>query len=193
MSIGKKGILENNLYESNSILLNVDDNNYDGNPLFTPISGTNICKAYQYIDFSDYLQESSLPVHIECDVFWSAFTSNTNGTLNIYWQGTCHEISSDSNVWTGANYVTDGLNGTMTLNSLLSNGTAGSYHYDLIRTIPASWLSTYSGCKVAIRCDYSNGSGRIRVCNFKVTPVKYYGNSVKIANNSISSNTFYEI
>jgi hypothetical protein len=144
------------------------------------------------MDFSNYrVSGEDLILHVECDLAWTAFTAGTGGTFQgIWWQGSNYRDSDNTWAWAGSNYITAGLMNQFTLKNATTPTTAGAYHYDTIITIPGSWLATYSKSNIGFRCDYSDGTGKITVTNFKATPIKYY--NARIGQDFISANNFIE-
>ena len=185
----KNGIMATEeFHESNSELLNSFSSGG-----YAPAKDTvNSCVDMGTADFTNYADlNKDLSIHIECDIEWTAFTAGTGGTFNgIWWQGSNYKKETSAYAWEGTNYVCNILNSTKSLHNATTVSSPGKYHYDVTTTIPASWFNTYSKSHVGFRCDYSNGTGRIDVTNFKITPSQYY--DAKIGKDFISANNFIE-
>lgn len=189
-SVYQNGIIStiDEFHEANGELLN----NFS-NGGYTPAANMqNSCVTLGSVDFTNYASKGEdLALHIECDLEWTAFTAGTGGTFNgFWWQGSNYKISTGTFVWEGSNYINGALASQKTPRNATLVSTAGNYHYDTTTIIPASWFNTYSKSAVGFRCDYSDGTGKVTVKNFKVTPLQYY--NAKIGADFISANNFIE-
>ena len=181
-------ITSSSFYETNGYLIsNVLNGGY------TPKADTNnSCLDMGVVDFSDYVDlNRDLQMHIECDLEWTAFMAGTGGSFTgFWWQGAQFKRSSSSWVWTEGNPVTDALNNAFNPRNATTVSTAGRHHYDIVAIISASFQKNVSKLYYGFRCDYSNGTGKIAVKNFKATPYQYC--NARIGKEFISANSFIE-
>ena len=122
--------------------------------------------------------------------------SNTSGTFQIYWQGARYEISSGTWIWVGTNYITNSFNSFKDLTTLVLASTSGSFTYNTTFTLPSDFRSTYSGCQIGLRSNYSNGTARISIDEITVMEDKYSSDGsskAHIANDYIACKEIIEI
>jgi hypothetical protein len=125
--------------------------------------------------------------------------SSTSGTFDIYFQGSVYNKTEAAWQWAGNNPVTTTLNNTKSLKTIVLSATSGSYLYETTFSLPQANVNTYTGMNIGVRSNYSNGTGKLTLTNMKVIPEKYATTltppsySIRIGENHIASNNFYEI
>lgn len=124
--------------------------------------------------------------------------SSTEGTFNIYFQGSNY-TSPTSAAWQGTNPVTTALNNYKSVKTLVLSSTSGFYKYETVFTLTQSFLDTYYGSNIAMRSNYSNGTGTIIVSNITIIPEQYSTTSTppnivaRFADSHITATEFIEI
>lgn len=194
MGVCKTGTwIENEIHEFNAVE-NYDSNTYS----YIPTKDVqNSCLNGWTVDLSQYSSSViNLTIRIEIDIDYEGFDFSTAaGTAKLYWQGSNYSIVENAWKWAGTNYLTTALNNQQNLLNLVNGTGSGTYHYNNTIVIPVSWWETYSQSHVGVRCDYSNGIGKITLKNLKVYLDDEFGNgNARInSNQNIIANNFIEI
>lgn len=98
---------------------------------------------------------------VSFDVEWTKFTEGTGGTFALYFQG------SVDDAWSVNNFlVNSSISDCVLTNKVTSSD--GSTHISYTVKVPDSGNISAEKYEFGARCNYSNGSGKLRIKNIKV-------------------------
>lgn len=139
---------------------------------FTPTTANNSTFNFYRLLYSNF--ELGDKIRIIMKVQYNGFdTTNTNGDFLIYFQG-ARINSAGTGVWTGKNALVDSLNSYQNLTNLVLSQTQGEFIYNTTFVVSENDYNNYIGCNIAIRSNYSNGTGNITVYKPIIFLDKYY-------------------
>lgn len=192
LDINSRGIVEAvEFYEEGvTDALSISGNGYTLHP---PSNTNNYCSDGYYVLFNDV--SVSKKYVVEIDFTWSEnWASGTGGTFRIIFQGANKPVTGTSYIWSGTNYVTNAMNSYQSPLELVNNSpNGGTYHYKCNFIIPGNY--GYDGCRIGMRCDYSDGNGTLSWNNLKIYEYEASLNNekTKFGNNYITVKQFNEI
>ena len=120
---------------------------------------------------------------VNADLTWENFAFSGGGTNYLLIQGASRRRTD--HVYTWDNAIINSIN----ILSLIS-GTDGTAHVTGSVTISAEKLELFDGYGFSMRCDYSDGNGRLSLSNIKVCLAN---DNAKITKGYISGNEFIEV
>ncbi len=173
-NINKKGIWTTPIFHE-LYGLNITYSPYnDTERSYIPTTGINSTFAPNpyYILFSDF--DLGEKMRIIMKIGYEGFdTSNSDGTFNFYFQG-AKRNDTGGNVWSGANELTNALNNYQNLKDLVLSQTSGTFIYNTTFIISETYYTSYAGCNISTRSDYSNGTAKFTMYKPIIFPDKYY-------------------
>lgn len=173
-NINKNGlVITSNCYENDAM------NTYAGKSSdyfqYTPAKDTNNSCSGNYTWYTPEGTVTGDRFRVQLFVEYNGFdSSSTAGTFNIYFQGSRWDNVNQEWTWNaGSSSIVTALNSQMSLKTLVLSATKGTYQYDAVFAIPEDNVTRYTGQRLQIRCNYSNGTGVIKIINLRVIPDKY--------------------
>lgn len=128
---------------------------------WTPSANTNSCSTRFSTAYLPTDKQIGDEYTVSLDVEWTKFTAGTGGTFTLYFQG------SVDDGWTINNFLVSSADEALKLTSKVTAGD-GTLHVSYTKTVVNAKQATANKFNIGARCNYSDGTGQLRVKNIKV-------------------------
>ena len=112
------------------------------------------------LDLSNQVLETGDKFVVSCDIEWTKFSAGTGGTFNWHFQGAVDKAWKYENIFTYALQKVQPTVAELTASD-------GKKHLSCACTMKQDLLDKKE-YEIGIRCDYSDGTGKIKISNLKI-------------------------
>ena len=112
------------------------------------------------LDLSNQVLETGDKFVVSCDIEWTKFSAGTGGTFNWHFQGAVDKVWKYENIFTYALQKVQPTVAELTASD-------GKKHLSCACTMKQDLLDKKE-YEIGIRCDYSDGTGKIKISNLKI-------------------------
>lgn len=139
---------------------------------YTPANNTdNSCMTGPYFSAIPGI----LRYHVDLTLEWSGFANISSDRTNFSANFQGSSQSQDGSTWTWtSNFVTSALNNATSITSLCKGAASGIKIYSVDLELTSAWMTSYKGCSVGIRTNYSNGTGTLTIKKLRIYPAAEY-------------------